>query len=74
MGIGPIQIEEEKRRDLYYEFTNNAFELWQNFTGYNENKPIISLGMSSDFEIAIECGSSMLRIGTAIFGERKIVS
>jgi hypothetical protein len=32
--------------------------------------PYLSMGMSSDFEIAIEEGSNMIRIGTAIFGER----
>jgi len=30
----------------------------------------LSMGMSSDFEVAIEEGSTMVRIGTAIFGER----
>jgi uncharacterized pyridoxal phosphate-containing UPF0001 family protein len=28
------------------------------------------MGMSHDFEVAIEEGSTMVRIGTAIFGER----
>ena len=32
---------------------------------------ILSMGMSQDFEIAIEEGSNMVRIGTAIFGERQ---
>lgn len=32
--------------------------------------PILSMGMSSDFEIAIEEGSNMVRIGTALFGVR----
>jgi uncharacterized pyridoxal phosphate-containing UPF0001 family protein len=31
---------------------------------------ILSMGMSSDFEIAIQEGSNLLRIGTAIFGSR----
>lgn len=31
----------------------------------------LSMGMSGDFEIAIEEGATMVRIGTAIFGERK---
>jgi pyridoxal phosphate enzyme (YggS family) len=31
---------------------------------------VISMGMSSDFELAIEEGSTMVRIGTALFGER----
>jgi uncharacterized pyridoxal phosphate-containing UPF0001 family protein len=30
----------------------------------------ISMGMSGDFQIAIEEGSTMIRIGTKIFGER----
>lgn len=30
----------------------------------------LSIGMSADFPIAIECGSTMVRIGSAIFGER----
>ena len=30
----------------------------------------LSMGMSSDMALAIECGSTMVRIGTAIFGER----
>ncbi len=35
-------------------------------------KPLteLSMGMSSDFEIAIEVGATMVRIGTALFGER----
>jgi uncharacterized pyridoxal phosphate-containing UPF0001 family protein len=30
----------------------------------------LSMGMSHDFEIAIEEGATMVRVGTAIFGER----
>ena len=33
--------------------------------------PIISMGMSDDYQIAIEEGSTMVRIGSSIFGERK---
>lgn len=33
--------------------------------------PILSMGMTSDFEVAIEEGSNMIRIGTAIFGPRR---
>jgi uncharacterized pyridoxal phosphate-containing UPF0001 family protein len=32
--------------------------------------PQLSMGMSGDFEVAIEEGSTMVRIGTALFGER----
>jgi hypothetical protein len=34
------------------------------------NLKIISMGMSQDFQVAIEEGSNMIRIGTAIFGKR----
>ena len=44
---------------------------------YNELKPhfgeafdTLSMGMSDDYELAIECGSTMVRIGSSIFGER----
>ena len=32
--------------------------------------PDISMGMSGDYEAAIECGATYVRIGTALFGER----
>ncbi len=38
--------------------------------GFSVNE--LSMGMSNDFEIAIEEGATMVRIGTAIFGERKM--
>ncbi len=33
---------------------------------------ILSMGMSDDFEIAIECGANLVRVGSAIFGEQLI--
>jgi pyridoxal phosphate enzyme (YggS family) len=33
----------------------------------------LSMGMSHDFETAVEEGASMIRVGTAIFGERKLI-
>lgn len=44
---------------------------------YHELKPLfgeefdtLSMGMSDDYELAIECGSTMVRIGSSIFGDR----
>jgi len=44
---------------------------------YNELKPLfgeafdtLSMGMSDDYELAVECGSTMVRIGSSIFGSR----
>ena len=36
--------------------------------------PALSMGMSGDFETAIEEGSTMIRLGTAIFGSRKVIT
>ena len=35
---------------------------------------ILSFGMSSDYQLAISCGSNMIRIGSSIFGERNYKS
>lgn len=36
----------------------------------NRNRCILSMGMSGDYELAIACGATMVRVGSAIFGER----
>jgi uncharacterized pyridoxal phosphate-containing UPF0001 family protein len=38
----------------------------------DENFNILSMGMSSDYKIAIEQGSNMVRLGSTIFGKRVI--
>lgn len=45
------------------------------FDELHENHPIfktISMGMSGDYPLAIDCGSTMIRVGSSIFGSRKI--
>ena len=36
----------------------------------NVNVNILSMGMTNDYEVAIEEGATMVRVGTGIFGER----
>jgi len=48
----------------------NYFNKLKNYTTNNFNLTILSMGMSGDYKIAIEEGSSMVRIGSSIFGER----
>ena len=38
--------------------------------GRSNSETVLSMGMSDDYKIAIECGSTMVRIGSTIFGER----
>ena len=47
----------------------NYFKSLRKYTTTNFNPSIISMGMSGDYKIAIEEGSNMIRIGSAIFGE-----
>ena len=37
---------------------------------FGEDFNILSMGMSDDYPLAIECGSTMVRVGSSIFGER----
>ncbi|MDR2763422.1 MAG: YggS family pyridoxal phosphate-dependent enzyme [Tannerella sp.] len=64
-------------------FTDNMEQVRQEFcslrTLFDELKPIagdafdtLSMGMSGDYPVAIEEGSTFIRVGTAIFGERII--
>jgi pyridoxal phosphate enzyme (YggS family) len=53
-----------------FKLLREIYEEAQTYSLENADISILSMGMSSDFEIAIEEGSNMVRIGTAIFGER----
>ena len=39
----------------------------------NEKDAILSMGMSESYEYAIEAGANLVRVGSAIFGERKYI-
>ena len=39
----------------------------------NESDAILSMGMSESYEYAIEAGANMVRVGSAVFGERKYI-
>ena len=45
-----------------------SFEITREIFDSIDEAEICSMGMSNDFELAIECGSNMVRIGSAIFG------
>lgn len=48
----------------------NLHQLFQNFTNVLPQLSILSMGMSGDYKIALEEGSTMVRIGSSIFGKR----
>ena len=47
-------------------------ELREEMEGSGIHLPELSMGMSSDFEVAIEEGATIVRVGRAIFGERSV--
>lgn len=55
----------------YEEEPRPHFELLAQL-GREHGLPYLSMGMSSDFEVAIECGATHVRVGTDIFGSREI--
>ncbi|MCI2426124.1 YggS family pyridoxal phosphate-dependent enzyme [Candidatus Acetothermia bacterium] len=70
MVMPPYFIDQERARP-YFKRARNLFDTIATARIENVNMKILSMGMSHDWQIAIEEGSTMVRIGTAIFGTRK---
>ncbi len=66
MAIPPYNPDPEKVRPYFKEM----YKIYEKLSSIFSQFDILSIGMSEDFEIAIEEGSNMVRIGRAIFGER----
>ena len=47
-----------------------AKNIFDEISSTDNNYEILSMGMSNDYQLAIECGSNMIRIGSLIFGDR----
>ena len=65
MGMASFVDDETQIREEFSVLKNLFDEL-------SELKPLetLSMGMSGDFSLAIDCGSNSVRVGSAIFGER----
>ena len=69
MGMASFTSDKDKIRK---EFQNlkRLFDKHSQLQTTNYKLKTLSMGMSSDYQIAIEEGSNMVRIGSLIFGER----
>ena len=47
--------------------TGNVINIFDEISAIDNNFEILSMGMSNDYHLAIECGSNMIRIGSLIF-------
>ncbi len=70
MGMGTFTDDMELVRKEFQNLRNIYEQLKATYFAQDENFKEISMGMSNDFLIAIEEGSTIIRIGSTIFGER----
>jgi pyridoxal phosphate enzyme (YggS family) len=63
-GVMTIGAHTQENKDIInsFELTYSIFEKLQ-----SDGAKICSMGMSNDFELAIKCGSNMIRVGSALF-------
>lgn len=69
MTIAPLATDPEDIRWVFTDLRKLLIDIRQENID-NIDMECLSMGMSNDFEVAIEEGSNMIRIGTALFGKR----
>ena len=71
MAMPPYFTDPEKTRPYFKEMRNLSEHLVSSRL-IGHNRPVeLSMGMSGDFEVAIEEGATVVRVGTALFGPRQ---
>lgn len=70
MGMATFTDDEKKVRSEFRHLKSIFDEIAEKIRQPHIEMKELSMGMTSDFQIAMEEGSSLVRIGTAIFGER----
>lgn len=68
MCMAPLAEDAETIRPVF-ERCRELFEDIRTSGAGGDRFDILSMGMSTDYEVAIECGANVVRIGSAIFGE-----
>lgn len=69
MTIAP-KCEHQEEAAVHFRNMKMLFDETAKKVYKNVSMEYLSMGMSGDFEAAIECGSNMVRVGSAIFGAR----
>ena len=72
MGIATNTDNEKQIKDEFYELRTFFDGIKQSFFRKEPSFDTLSMGMSSDYKIAIEQGSTLVRLGSTIFGQRVI--
>ncbi|WP_298223016.1 YggS family pyridoxal phosphate-dependent enzyme [Flavobacterium sp.] len=69
VGLMGMATFTESQSQIRKEF-QHLKTIFDTFKIQNSSFKILSMGMSGDYQLAIECGSTMVRIGSSIFGGR----
>jgi pyridoxal phosphate enzyme (YggS family) len=72
MGIATNTENEKQIREEFYELKTFFDGIKQSYFRKEDSFDKLSMGMSSDYKIAIEQGSNMVRLGSTIFGQKVI--
>jgi pyridoxal phosphate enzyme (YggS family) len=72
MGIATNTENEKQIKDEFYELKTFFDGIKQSYFRKDNSFDTLSMGMSSDYKLAIEQGSNMVRLGSTIFGSRVI--
>ena len=70
MTMPPISADPEDSRVYFRKLKSLAEKLGEKKLFHDNSAIELSMGMSNDYEIAIEEGATLVRVGTAIFGQR----
>jgi uncharacterized pyridoxal phosphate-containing UPF0001 family protein len=70
MGMATLTDDEAQIRKEFAQLKSYFDDLKSKRFGKNIEMKDLSMGMSSDYKIAVAEGSTMVRVGTAIFGDR----
>lgn len=70
MGMATFTSDEEKVKAEFHKLSSIFGTLKESYFNQNPSFKEISMGMSGDWELAVEQGSTMVRIGSTIFGSR----
>ena len=70
MTIPPVSEKKGDNCRFFEKIQRLSVDIMQK-KSHNISMDILSMGMSDDYEDAIACGSTMIRVGTAIFGARE---
>ena len=69
MTSAPVVDNPEENRPIFAELRKLSVDIARK-NAHNMSMSILSMGMTNDYEVAIEEGATMVRVGTAIFGAR----